>query len=145
VGAAGGPLRTRALPNAGSSLLLAAPHNIWELGIFRMLAGFGVGDEFVGVSTFVAEELPEARRVLSAGVFNSGYYVGTFVVAGLNYVIGARYYRIAKTFCARRVTPRISFGEGGRLTTNFFLRTTAVSLAPHRIWHGRTSTACNAR
>src|SRR5207247_8216006 len=37
------------------------------------------------------EELPEERGVLGAGVFNSGYYVGTFVAAGLNYAIGARY------------------------------------------------------
>ena len=66
-------------------------HNVWELGIFRLLAGFGVGGEFVGAATFVAEELPEERRVLGAGVFNSGYYVGTFVAAGLNYAIGARY------------------------------------------------------
>ena len=66
-------------------------HNIWELGIFRLLAGFGVGGEFVGAATFIAEELPEERRVLGAGVFNSGYYVGTFVAAGLNYTIGARY------------------------------------------------------
>jgi MFS family permease len=66
-------------------------HNVWELGIFRLLAGFGVGGEFVGAATFIAEELPEERRVLGAGVFNSGYYVGTFVAAGLNYAIGARY------------------------------------------------------
>src|SRR5436853_1921961 len=66
-------------------------NNVWELGIFRLLAGFGVGGEFVGAATFIAEELPEERRVLGAGVFNSGYYVGTFVAAGLNYAIGARY------------------------------------------------------
>jgi MFS family permease len=65
--------------------------NIWELGIFRLLAGFGVGGEFVGAATFVAEELPEERRVQGAGLFNSGYYVGTFVAAGLNYLIGARF------------------------------------------------------
>jgi MFS family permease len=73
------------------TFLGCAAHNVWELGIFRLLAGFGVGGEFVGAATFVAEELPEERRVLGAGVFNSGYYVGTFVAAGLNYVIGARY------------------------------------------------------
>lgn len=66
-------------------------HNVWELGIFRLLAGFGVGGEFVGAATFIAEELPEERRVLGAGIFNSSYYVGTFVAAGLNYAIGARY------------------------------------------------------
>jgi MFS family permease len=73
------------------TFLGCAAHNIWELGIFRLLAGFGVGGEFVGAATFVAEELPEECRVLGAGVFNSGYYVGTFAAAGLNYMIGARY------------------------------------------------------
>jgi len=73
------------------TFLGSAARNVWELGIFRLLAGFGVGGEFVGAATFVAEELPEERRVLGAGVFNSGYYVGTFVAAGLNYAIGARY------------------------------------------------------
>ena len=73
------------------TFLGCAAHNVWELGIFRLLAGFGVGGEFVGAATFVAEELPEERRVMGAGVFNSGYYVGTFVAAGLNYLVGAHY------------------------------------------------------
>lgn len=73
------------------TLLGCTAHSIWELGIYRLLAGFGVGGEFVGAATFIAEELPEERRVVGAGVFNSGYYVGTFVAAGLNYTIGARF------------------------------------------------------
>jgi MFS family permease len=66
-------------------------HNVWELAIFRMLAGFGVGGEFVGAATFVAEELPESRRVAGAGLFNSAYYVGNFVAAALNYSVGVHY------------------------------------------------------
>ena len=66
-------------------------HNIWQLGVFRLLAGFGVGGEFVGAAAFVAEELPDSRRVSGAGFLNSAYYVGTFVASGLNYVIGAHY------------------------------------------------------
>jgi len=65
--------------------------NIWQLGIFRLLAGFGVGGEFVGAAVFVAEEMPDRRRVSSAGLLNSGYYVGAFLAAALNYLIGARY------------------------------------------------------
>jgi MFS family permease len=65
--------------------------NIWELGVFRLLAGFGVGGEFVGAAVFVAEEMPDRRRVLSAGVLNSGYYVGAFLAAALNYLVGSRY------------------------------------------------------
>ena len=65
--------------------------NVWELGIFRLLAGFGVGGEFVGAAVFVAEAMPDHRRVAGAGLLNSGYYAGTFIAAGLNYSIGARY------------------------------------------------------
>ena len=64
--------------------------NIWQLGVFRFLAGFGVGGEFVGAAIFVAEELPGRRRVTGAGYLNAGYYVGIFLAAGLNYLIGAR-------------------------------------------------------
>ena len=46
--------------------------NIWQLGVFRFLAGFGVGGEFVGAAVFVAEELPSGRRVSGAGYLNSG-------------------------------------------------------------------------
>jgi MFS family permease len=65
--------------------------NWWELAAFRLLAGFGVGGEFVGAATFVAEELPENRRVAGAGLLNSGYYVGIFIAAALNYTVGAHY------------------------------------------------------
>ena len=65
--------------------------NIWQLGLFRLLAGFGVGGEFVGAAVLVAEELPDHRRASGAGYLNSGYYVGTFIAAGLNYIVGAHY------------------------------------------------------
>ena len=65
--------------------------NVWQLALFRMLAGFGVGGEFVGAATLVAEELPENRRLIGAGFLNSAYYTGTFIAAALNYSIGARY------------------------------------------------------
>jgi MFS family permease len=63
----------------------------WELAILRLLAGFGIGGEFIGAATFVAEELPENRRVAAMGLLNSGYYVGTFIAAALNYTVGAQY------------------------------------------------------
>ena len=45
----------------------------------------------MGAAIFVAEELPDERRVTGAAFLNSGYYVGTFLAAALNYLIGARY------------------------------------------------------
>jgi MFS family permease len=41
--------------------------------------------------TFVAEELPEARRKMAAGVMHTGYYVGILLAAIINYVVGARW------------------------------------------------------
>ncbi len=73
------------------TLLGALARHWWELAIFRLIAGFGIGGEFVGAATFVAEELPEDRRVVGTGIMNSGYYVGTFIAAALNYSIGAHY------------------------------------------------------
>jgi MFS family permease len=65
--------------------------NIWQLGGFRFLAGFGVGGEFVGAAVFVAEELPGGRRVSGAGYLNTGYYAGIFLAAALNYLVGTRF------------------------------------------------------
>ena len=73
------------------TFLGAFAHNWWMLAVFRLLAGFGIGGEFVGAATFVAEELPESRRVLGAGIMNSGYYVGNLIAAILNYTVGASY------------------------------------------------------
>ncbi len=65
--------------------------DVWQLGLFRMLAGFGVGGEFVGATVLVAEGMPENRRIQGAGWMNSGYYVGTFIAAALNYIVGSHY------------------------------------------------------
>ena len=73
------------------TFLGSAAHNVWQLGAFRLLAGFGVGGEFVGATAFIAEEMPDHRRVSGAAWLNSAYYLGTFIAAGLNYLIGARY------------------------------------------------------
>ena len=63
----------------------------WQLAVFRLLAGLGIGGEFVGAATFVVEELPERRRLMGTGIMNSGYYIGIFIAAALNYLIGASY------------------------------------------------------
>jgi MFS family permease len=73
------------------TFLGALAQNWWQLAIFRLLAGFGIGGEFVGAAAFVVEELPERRRVMGVGIMNSGYYVGNFIAAALNYLIGTRY------------------------------------------------------
>jgi MFS family permease len=41
--------------------------------------------------TFVAEEWPESRRRVGAGLMHTGYYVGIFLAALANYGIGSHY------------------------------------------------------
>ncbi len=69
----------------------ALSQNIWELAIFRLLAGMGIGGEWSLAGTYVAEAWPEDRRKMGAGYLQTGYYFGFFIAAALNYTIGARW------------------------------------------------------
>src|SRR4030095_11377594 len=66
------------------TFLGAVAQTWWQLAIFRLLAGFGIGGAFVGAATFVRATLPTRRRVIATGVMNSGFYLGIFIAAGLN-------------------------------------------------------------
>jgi MFS family permease len=65
--------------------------NVWQLALFRLLAGVGIGGEWSMGGTFVAEEWPEDRRRMGAGLMHTGYYFGFFLAAIANYFIGAKY------------------------------------------------------
>ncbi|MCY0893802.1 MAG: MFS transporter [Acidibacillus sp.] len=65
--------------------------NIWELAIFRLISGIGIGGEWSMAGTFVSESWPEDRRKMGAGYLQTGYYAGFFVAAILNDTIGAHY------------------------------------------------------
>jgi MFS family permease len=64
---------------------------VWQLAILRLLAGVGIGGEWAMGGTFVAEEWPETRRRVGAGLMHTGYYVGIFLAALANYGIGSRF------------------------------------------------------
>ena len=65
--------------------------SVWQLAIFRFLAGVGIGGEWAMAGTYVAEAWPEDRRKMGAGYLQTGYYAGFFVAAALNYTVGARF------------------------------------------------------
>src|SRR5579859_1539094 len=69
----------------------ALSHNVYELALFRFMAGIGIGGEWAMAGTYVAEAWPEDRRKMGAGYLQTGYYFGFFVAAALNYTVGARY------------------------------------------------------
>lgn len=71
------------------TFLSAFAMNVWQLAVLRFLAGIGIGGEWAMGGTFVAEEWPEERRRMGAGFMHTGYYVGFFLAAIVNYVIGA--------------------------------------------------------
>jgi MFS family permease len=73
------------------TFLGAVATNVWQLAAFRLLAGVGIGGEWSMGGTFVAEEWPEDRRKMGAGLMHTGYYFGIFLAAIVNYFIGARY------------------------------------------------------
>src|SRR5215469_6795548 len=64
---------------------------VWQLAVFRFLAGIGIGGEWAMGGIFVAEEWPEDRRKTAAGWLHTGYYVGIFLAGLANSAIGARY------------------------------------------------------
>ncbi|HEX9493100.1 MAG TPA: MFS transporter [Thermoanaerobaculia bacterium] len=73
------------------TFLGALATNIWQLAVFRLLAGIGIGGEWSMGGTFVAEEWPEERRKMGAGLMHTGYYFGFFLAAIANYFVGAAY------------------------------------------------------
>jgi len=73
------------------TFLGAVAAGVWQLALFRFLAGAGIGGEWTIGGVFVAEEWPEARRKQGAAWMHTGYYCGIFLAAIVNYVIGSRY------------------------------------------------------
>jgi MFS family permease len=73
------------------TFLSALATNVWALGIFRLLAGLGIGGEWSVGATFVSEEWPEDRRKMGAGLMHTGYYFGFFLAAIANFLIGANF------------------------------------------------------
>src|ERR1700722_7207603 len=69
----------------------ACAENVWELGLFRLLAGIGIGGEWALAGTYVAEAWPEDRRKMGAGYLQTGYYAGFFLAAALNFTVGAHF------------------------------------------------------
>lgn len=70
------------------TLFSAAATTVWTLAAFRLLAGVGIGGEWSMGGTFVAEEWPEDRRKMGAGMMHTGYYFGFFLAALANYFVG---------------------------------------------------------
>ncbi len=73
------------------TFLGCAAMTVWQLAVFRFLAGIGIGGEWTIGGVFVAEEWPESRRKQGAAWMHTGYYFGTFLAAIVNYTVGAHF------------------------------------------------------
>jgi MFS family permease len=71
--------------------LAATAQDVWHLGVYRFIAGIGIGGEWALAGTYVAEAWPEDRRKMGAGYLQTGYYAGFFLASALNYTIGVHY------------------------------------------------------
>jgi MFS family permease len=65
--------------------------SVWQLAAFRLLGGIGIGGEWTLGGTFVAEEWPEDRRKMGAGLMHTGYYFGILIAGLLNASVGAHF------------------------------------------------------
>ena len=73
------------------TLLSAFATGVWTLGIFRFLAGVGIGGEWSIGASLVSEDWPEERRTMGAALMHTGYYFGFLLAALANYFIGSRF------------------------------------------------------
>lgn len=89
-----GRTRTLAAAVACYAIFTAAAafsQSVWQLGVFRFCAGVGIGGEWAVAGTYIAEAWPESRRKMGAGYLGTGYYIGFFLAAALNYTVGAAF------------------------------------------------------
>jgi len=70
------------------TFLAAFAQDVWQIAACRLLAGIGIGGEWAMGGTFVAEEWPEERRKMGAGLMHTGYYFGFFLAALANHFVG---------------------------------------------------------
>ena len=77
----------------------ALSQTLWQLGLFRLLGGIGIGGEWALAGTYVAEAWPEDRRKMGAGYLQTGYYAGFFLASALNYTVAPHYGWRAMFWC----------------------------------------------
>jgi MFS family permease len=71
------------------TMLAAFSTGVWDLAIYRFLAGIGIGGEWSVGASLVSEDWPEERRTMGAALMHTGYYFGFFLAALANFFVGS--------------------------------------------------------
>jgi MFS family permease len=83
---------TMLLYAVGTALCAFAP-NIWVLGLFRLIASFGIGGEWAAGAAMVAEVVPERRRVEAGAILYTSAPVGLALATLMNFQIAGVYFK----------------------------------------------------
>jgi MFS family permease len=65
--------------------------NVWQLALFRLLLGIGMGGEWASGAALVSETWPEKHRGKALGLMQSCWAIGYGLAAGVNYFVLPRW------------------------------------------------------
>ncbi|HEX6972915.1 MAG TPA: MFS transporter [Vicinamibacterales bacterium] len=70
---------------------MATAQNVWQLVVWRVFVGFGMGGEWSCGSVLVAETWPAKHRAKAMGIMQSGWAIGALIAAGLSALMLERF------------------------------------------------------
>ena len=70
---------------------MATSHSPWQLIVWRVLVGLGMGGEWSCGSVLVAETWPAKHRAKAMGIMQAGWAIGAMLAAGLSALVLERY------------------------------------------------------
>ena len=70
---------------------LATSHSLWQLVMWRVLVGLGMGGEWSCGSVLVAETWPAQHRAKAMGIMQAGWAIGALFAAGLSALLLERF------------------------------------------------------
>ncbi len=71
--------------------LSALSQNVLELGVFRFITAIGIGGEWAGGSTLVAETFKNKNRIFASSLLQSAWAIGFFIASFVYFTVGRFY------------------------------------------------------
>lgn len=71
--------------------LSAISQTVWELGLFRFITAIGIGGEWAGGATLVAETFKSKNRIFASSLLQSAWAIGFFIASFIYFSIGKYY------------------------------------------------------